>query len=257
MELELDSKLISSRDSRISMRKYPRGYKIDDGSKKYDSVTTLLSKIVFFDQDKQIEKMKSSQSFSTGKYANKTNEEIKKEWAVLGTEGMRKGTLLHEKIETFLKGGTVILDHEFDKFVEWYDKSGLKPFRIEWMIFHEESRIAGCVDCVMKDENGFYHIFDWKRCKKYWTGPSEHCEDVIFSELPNTDSTKHHLQTNMYKYILETKYSMKIKSMNIVRIYPEEPIEIISSPDYQKEVSLFFMKRSNDAIDAIEAIKTS
>ncbi|CAM9948707.1 unnamed protein product [Pylaiella littoralis] len=95
--------------------------------------------------------MRSSIRWEDLKYYSLTDEEIKQLWKKNGEEASAKGTAVHANIESFYNG----MPHETDskelelfisKFREDYPE--LKPYRSEWIIFDDDSKICGSIDMI-------------------------------------------------------------------------------------------------------------
>ena len=130
------------------------------------------------------------------------------------------------------------------KSIEWYyfiqfikDTPTLKPYRTEWLIYHEDLKISGSIDMIYENEDGTLSIYDWKRSK-----------NITRVNLYNANFWHYALQLNMYKMILEEKYDKKVKDLYLVRLYPDPekveqvkqdldpPYELIKIPILNKEI---------------------
>ena len=89
------------------------------------------------------------------------------------------------------------------------------PYRTEWMVYHEELRLAGSIDMIFENEDGSLQIYDWKRCKEisYDSYYGKAAITSCISHLPDTNFWHYSLQLNVYKNILEIKYG-KMKFLN-------------------------------------------
>lgn len=184
--------------------------------------------------------------------------EVIEMWDAKGVESRDVGTFLHEQIENYLKGEKVTLDYrfeydgeivnykktvsiekEFDYFLDFMRDSGVKPFRSEWRIFDEKNKIAGTIDMICRNGSQF-DIYDWKRSTKaspsaavwqHGTNGLEHIPDISFY--------KYALQQNLYKYILESNYGVKINKMHLVVLHSEYGRYVkYEVPRMDKEVSI-------------------
>ena len=158
------------------------------------------------------------------------SNETKRGWAV----ARNLGILMHKTIETgFNKEGEVDVDEkiekEFDYFLDWYcekESIGWDIYRTEWKIYDEVLKVAGTPDALFKDSEGKYHIVDWKRCK----GINKHAYKNVggdgrsvvpcFTHLLECKYNEYALQINIYKYILERCYDIKIETMRILNCHP-------------------------------------
>tara|TARA_Y100000389_G_scaffold201567_2_gene244574 strand:- start:9840 stop:10691 length:852 start_codon:yes stop_codon:yes gene_type:complete len=194
------------------------------------SVTSIIAKqFAKFEADKVISKMMESVKWNpSNKYYGKTPTQIKKQWNDNGKLSRDAGNLVHEQIEIYLNAESdeielELADDTFCRFQEWDESRGWTPYRTEWRIFDEESKIAGTVDAVFINENGQYVIVDWKRCGNIdMTNRFEKSTNPSLDHLPNCKLVKYSLQLNLYKYILEKNYGISIAAMYIVNIHPSQ-----------------------------------
>lgn len=151
----------------------------------------------------------------------------------------------------------------------------LEPYRTEWVIFDESIQLAGSIDMLFrsfcdlpddpirtspdwtktklskhefKEGEERFWIFDWKRAKEIKTKYLfKNSEDKYIkldkSYLENCDYDKYSLQLNIYRWILENNYSMKIAGMVLVDIHPNhKTYKTFSVPFLDTEVDLIIGK---------------
>jgi len=245
----LESKNRHKNDTRISFDKKEHNYFVD-GQKIGFSVTAIIDKFfVEFDSGywakrKAMEKLTRDGVVIDEKVLTQAIDEILKKWEEKRRDAAEKGTWLHEKIEDFYNEKYYEeYPIEFSFFKKFHDKyPALTPYRTEWRIFDASVSIAGTVDMVYKKNNGDVFIFDWKRSTKlvdqqgklllkdfkYGLDGLSHVEDNSFN--------RYALQQNIYKYILESNYSVKVSSMNLLVLHPDYKDFIhLSVPEMQKE----------------------
>ena len=195
------------------------------------------------------------------RYANKnkmSQTEVIEIWDAKGVESRNVGIFLHEQIENHLKGKRVLFDYpfeydgeivnykktvsiktEFDYFLDFMQDSGVKPFRSEWRIFDERNKIAGTIDLICRNGSQF-DIYDWKRSTK--TSPDETVWQYGMNGLehvPDISFYKYALQQNLYKYILENNYGVKINKMHLVILHPDYNRYVkYEVPRMDKEISI-------------------
>jgi len=224
-----------------------------DPTSKYTSVTTWNhSHFPHFDADDIIKKMMMGKNWnSKNKYWGKTPLEIKNEWSANAQSVSGAGTDLHFDIECFmnqkiddesitnpthrdllnnyeskLAKGEIQLPNDSEEwqyfllFVRQYPD--LKPYRTEWMIYHEELKLAGSIDMVYELADGSLMIYDWKRAKEITktTGFSKYAITESINHLPDTNFWHYSLQLNTYKAILKDKYNKIITNLYLVRLHP-------------------------------------
>jgi ATP-dependent exoDNAse (exonuclease V) beta subunit len=138
---------------------------------------------------------------------------------------------------------------EWQYFIEFVrDNPDLKPYRTEWLVYHEDVKISGSIDMVYENDDGTLSIYDWKRCKNItrinnfnkFALPPQICH------LPDSNFWHYALQLNTYKAILEEKYDKKIRDLFLVRLHPEaeeKSYELIKLPDLSTEIKDLFLER--------------
>ena len=239
------------RDKHIVFDEEPHIYTIN-GDSNYTSVTTW-NKSMFskFDADAIIDKMMKSAKWNESKYFNMSKEEIKKLWSDTGKEASTLGTNMHENIEKFYNNIDVSDSSiEFKYFMEFYErhKDEIMPYRTEWMIYHEELRLAGSIDMVVIDKKNELHIFDWKRSKEINKIPfgNKSSTNKLIEHIPDSNYWHYCLQLNTYKAILQEKYGVKINALYLVCLHPNNKNNSylkIKVADLQDEVKELFKER--------------
>jgi ATP-dependent exoDNAse (exonuclease V) beta subunit len=234
------------RDERIKFEEASHVYTIDDGKDKYTSVTTVIKPLFDeFNADNVIASMMRSKKWSESKYFGKTVEEIKAEWAQNGAQAAALGTKMHADIEAFYNDEVVVNDTpEFHHFLEFHQGlKTLKPYRTEWTVFDEELLIAGSIDMVYVRDDGDLVIYDWKRVKQIeksnrFAGVGKH---PAIAHLPDTNYWHYALQLNLYKFLLEKNYGVKVAGLCLVCLHPDKPkAEVVHVCDLQTEIAELF-----------------
>ena len=232
------------RDLEITFDEGPHIYTIN-GDSLYTSVTTFNhSHFEHFDADKIINNMmKNSEKWRKNKYYGMTKEEIKQLWNNNGKEASEAGTKMHYDIECYYNGcPNENYSQEYKYFLEFAKiHENLIPYRTEWMVFHEEYKIAGSIDMIFENDDGTLSIYDWKRCKDIakTSNWNKYSHNKLIDHIPDTNYWHYCLQLNTYKYILENKYDKTIKDMYLVCLHPDKKkYEKIKVCDLQNEVKL-------------------
>lgn len=184
-------------------------------------------------------------------------QRIREEWDSKGQESRDVGTFLHQQIENyFLKrpieyeyhyvyqGAFIREDFmvniypEFSYFEDFLREITINPYRSEWRIFDRTLKLAGTIDLISKNEDGSYNIYDWKRSSRlYQSNPYQSGLGRLCS-LEDTPRNHYFLQQNLYKYILENQYGLRIHSMYLVGLHPSfGSFELIDVPEMKKEIS--------------------
>jgi len=239
----LSEKNKHDRDLMITFEEGPHIYTIN-GDSSYTSVTTFNHKhFDVFDADKIIDNMMNSHKWKSNKYFGMSKNEIKELWKNNGKNAAEAGTKLHYDIECFYNNSPNINDTDEYRFFLRFsvNHNNLTPYRTEWMIFHENYKIAGSIDMVFQNEDGTLSIYDWKRCKDIQKTSSwnKFSKNDLISHIPDTNYWHYCLQLNTYKFILEDKYDKVIKDMYLICLHPEKSdYEKIKVCDLQDEVKL-------------------
>ena len=262
MALTINEKNAHPRDSLIEFDPIPHKYTCK-GDANYMSVTTWLhSHFKQFDADAVIAKMMSNpKKWPTSPYYGQTPDQIKAQWNKNRDEAAAAGTAMHAAIEEYSirpgpphlaeTGASPHTPHLGEKdspetssqenaevLAETGGSGGnphfnsfilahpyLKPYRAEWMIFHEDVKLAGSIDMVYENPDGTLMIYDWKRCKEIKKNNSfgEFALTECINHLPDTNYWHYALQLNTYKAILEAKYEKKVTQMCLVCLHPNLP----------------------------------
>ena len=214
-------------------------YSRNGKTKILESVTSVVNKCFTpFDADKVISKLLLNKN---GFYAGMGREEIKDKWSRMGKLARREGTALHDKIEKFLGEEEVEIsldDVAMTQFLSWDEYNNLQPVSLEDRVYDEVIGIGGTIDALFQDPEGKYILVDWKRCKKLKN--RNRWDKSISPFLPNLEDcnvSKYTLQLNIYRYIIEKNYDIKISEMRIVNFHPEQSeYEEVIVRDLAKEV---------------------
>jgi hypothetical protein len=216
--------------------------KDETGNAEYISVTTLIERFFPFDLKRYIERK--------AKEENRTEEEVLYEYLLMRDEAAEKGTYLHNQIENYLIGNKFDSDSkEFMMFLDFYNKEikqrNLKFNSAEKIIFSNKYNVAGIIDCLFKKNNkDEYVMLDWKRSKKLIIDgrPRIFGYGYALSELSSLDNSsfnRYCMQQNIYKYIVETEYSIKISSMKLVVLHENySDYYIVDVPTMKKETNI-------------------
>lgn len=208
------------------------------------SVTSLIhSYFPPFNAEKVIEKMRASENFNDSKYAEMTDKEIMKKWRDDAETASKEGTNLHKKIEEFYLGSdSSSSEHnqDFKYFLNFNDtiKDQYKIYRTEWSIYVEEFKIAGQLDALfVHKDTGEFLLCDWKRSKEIKMNNKFEKGLGCLAHLDNCNYNHYSIQLNIYKYILENYYGLKISKMMLVILHPnQEDYKTINVADMSAEV---------------------
>jgi PD-(D/E)XK nuclease superfamily len=128
-----------------------------------------------------------------------------REQIVLGSE-------LHKDIEDFYNGikcnKTNADFFQFTNFAE-YAKNilDIEPYRTEWKVYDDDFKLSGTIDMIFRKKNdpSIFYLYDWKRSIKQG----------------DRNNYRYRVQLNLYKFILEKNYGIRIHKMYLVYFHPE------------------------------------
>jgi len=277
-ELHNVLKPLHSHERDENIKFYEKGHKyeiVTDPKSKYTSVTTWNhSHFPHFNADEIIRNMMKGKSWKEGhKYWGLTPEQIKDMWNTNRDNAAGAGTNIHYEIECFMNNpniqpeythkdlyGKYILEESVSKnnSLEWYyflqflkDTPNLKPYRTEWMIYHEDLKLAGSIDMVYENEDGTLAIYDWKRSANItkinaW---NKFALTKCICHLPDSNFWHYALQLNTYRKIIQEKYGKQVTKLCLVRLHPdceEETYELLNVPILEKEITDLFEERKKE-----------
>jgi len=275
------------RDAHIHFEEGPHKYTIQGiagitPESAFTSVTTLVHQhFEQFDAKKIIAGMMRNQKkwndpIANAKYYGKSAEEIEQMWSTAGRDAAMAGTDMHYKIECFYNTepdtaaaapaapapAAADTTPEFKYFLNFNrdcvatEPPKLRPYRTEWTVFHEESRIAGSIDMVYEVIDPaapaaaaaaeVLAIYDWKRCREITktNRANKFATHPAIEHIPDSNFWHYALQLNVYKYILQSKYGKTITDLYLVVLHPEaQNYQCVKLPDLQGEVAELFEER--------------
>lgn len=273
---------VHERDANIVFEETGHKYTINgDPTANYMSVTTWNhTHFHQFNATLIIKNMMKGKNWNeTNKYWGMTEEEIKKQWSDNGQSVAQLGTDMHFKIECFMnmninnvnkgkkvkKNGFCHKDllksyksdsesesesDEWKYFIQFVrDHPELKPYRTEWVIYHEELKLAGSIDMVYENPDGTLMIYDWKRSKEITKINTfkKFAKTKEASHIPDTNFWHYSLQLNTYKAIIEAKYGKKVTYLCLVRLHPNaQSYELMEVPDMSEDIATLFALRKNE-----------
>jgi ATP-dependent exoDNAse (exonuclease V) beta subunit len=105
--------------------------------------------------------------------------------------------------------------------------------------------MAGTIDLVCACPDGTYEIYDWKRSNK--VNPTEVNRWASglngLEHLTDTSYSHYCLQQNLYRYMLERNYGIRISRMNLVVLHPDySSYRIVPVPRMDSEVAIILSK---------------
>lgn len=236
---------INPRDKRISF--YPENHIYTIDNVPVPSASTVISK--FFPEFDAYGK--ASTLSPNNPLFGLPVDEIVKTWRQRGTDAANLGTQLHEQIEKYYLQQPYVETDEFYLFKQFVEEHPhIVPYRSEWRIFDDEYNIAGTIDLISKNGNGF-EIYDWKRSKKVVDTFSGEPITIDtwgnygvgkLSDIDDTSYNRYCLQQSLYRYILEKNYKLRITKMYLVVLYPDYDTYFKVETPYWKDRIEYILK---------------
>ena len=156
---------------------------------------------------------------------------------------------LYEKyMETIGEDVLKTLPLEWQYFIQFVkDTPHLKPYRTEWLIFHDDLKLAGSIDMVYENPDKTLSIYDWKRSKEITriNQFNKFATNKTICHMPDSNFWHYALQLNTYKTILEQKYGKTVNDLVLVRLHPdieEKTYELIPLPNLKREIEELFQE---------------
>ena len=225
------------------------------------SVTRLTEKYFKPFDAVRVSQLVSSTCYSIvgHRYEGMSANDLQKQWADNSDDARTQGHKLHRAIELFFNPDMCIDTEEsqdlhclrqcdeyqqFEKFWSEFQTNRLSegdpvvPYRTEWIIYDRSARVAGTVDMLFKNSDDTYTLVDWKRVKKLDRTGRDRGVGLL-SKYANCNLTKYTFQLNVYRYILENVYGLKIRSAFLVAMHPTRDtyhVEPISKEPFTSDV---------------------
>ena len=185
-------------------------------------------------------------------------EETLKKWERNGQMAREVGTFVHEQTENYFRDGTfattcpftfedqteiISVEKERQHFLRFVSDYDIHPYRQEWPVYDTELNIAGTIDMVCKETNGEFTIYDWKRSSKVVNVLGQPVVEAFGGRksfngisLPDTPFYHYCIQQNLYRYMLEAHYGVKVKAMNLVVLCADNPSYVVVNVPKMDEV---------------------
>lgn len=246
------SDITFEQDGKLSFNEEEHIYSL--GGVEFSSVSNIVSK--FFREFDAL-------SISLKKcYGNELEAaKLRERWESKGAIASQAGTFLHKQIEDYLNGkeipdllcdvsyqGNYVkcsqrldISREWSYFKAFERNTPFVPFRTEWRIYDADARMAGTLDFVCACPDGTYEIYDWKRSNKIDPIESNTRANGLngLEHLTDTSYSHYCLQQNLYRYMLQKNYGLKVNRMNLVVLHPELPTyRVVPIPPMDREISI-------------------
>ena len=174
------------------------------------------------------------------------DSEIVDLWQVQRDHAANAGTWMHAMLENLLNGYQIMpgpMEGELHAAIRVLGTIGdVQAYRTEWCIHAPEEDLAGSIDLVLRfPDRGEFVLVDWKRSSKLREKYNSygHFMKSPLDTVPDCQGEHYRLQLNVYKWILEKYYEIKVARMLVVCIHPNYlPLGFIDDvPDMQESVT--------------------
>ena len=176
-------------------------------------------------------------------------EESLRKWERIGRMAREVGTFVHEQTENYFQKGffeavcpftfegkteIISVEKERQHFLHFVSDYDIQPYRQEWPVYDMELNIAGTIDMVCKADDE-YVIYDWKRSSKVVDASGQPVVEAFGGRrsfngisLPDTPFYHYCIQQNLYRYMLEAHYGIRVKAMNLVVLNADYPTYFVA-----------------------------
>ena len=177
-------------------------------------------------------------------------EETLDKWERIGKMACEVGTFVHEQTENWFRDGSfetscpfsykgktemVSVEREKQQFLCFVCDYGIRPYRQEWPVFDLETNVAGTIDMICREADGTFAIYDWKRSKKVVNAYGQPIVEAFAGKtdlrglnLPDTSFYHYCLQQNLYRYMLQKNYGIRVNSLSLVVLCPDYPTYFVA-----------------------------
>ena len=172
-------------------------------------------------------------------------EEMLDRWDRCRRMASEVGTFMHLQTERYFRDGVfdtvysfvdgeatvpVSIEREKAHFLRFVEEHRIRPYRQEWPIYDLDLNIAGTVDMICREDDGSFTIYDWKRSGKVVDAAGVPLTEGFNGKtgfngisLPDTPFYHYCIQQNLYRYMLQRDYGIRVGGMNLVVLCPDYP----------------------------------
>lgn len=227
------------RDDRVAFDEASHTYFV--AGQEYKSVTTVVADC--------FEKFDAPYWAARKATPEKPAEAWIREWDENARQAREKGTLMHERIERYYLDAPdddiADGDGAYELFRRFAAVTQLTPYRSEWRIFDEDSKIAGTLDFLAVADDGSLELWDWKRTTKVCDCCGNPLTDNRFGKtglgaaaaLPDTSFYHYALQLSIYRLILETRYGLHPVVSRLGVFHPDNGSPYVVEVPYLQEIA--------------------
>lgn len=179
-------------------------------------------------------------------YYGMSFEQVRDQWASVGTEASGKGSVMHAEIERFfnncadwIESALWNVDPDVSpslvRFLDFFQKEiigKIEPLRTEQNIYDEDFEFAGQADFIGRRvewkndpaKKNWILIGDWKRTKKKLREERSYGQMLgCCSSLPDTHLSHYTLQMTLYALIIERRTNLRVQECYLGIFYGANP----------------------------------
>lgn len=178
------------------------------------------------------------------RYGDKMEESLDR-WDRCRRLASEVGTFMHLQTENYFRDGTfdtvfsfvdgkttetISIETEKRHFLQFVEDHRIQPYRQEWPVYDLDLNIAGTIDMICREADGTFTIYDWKRSGKVVDAAGVPLTEGFNGKtgfngisLPDTPFYHYCVQQNLYRYMLQKDYGIRIGGMNLVVLWPDYP----------------------------------
>tara|TARA_X000001036_G_scaffold265450_2_gene246545 strand:+ start:1539 stop:2345 length:807 start_codon:yes stop_codon:yes gene_type:complete len=178
---------------------------------------------------------------------NVSDEDALKNVQKMWDQNRDAGTGMHKCIEELLNNEPVARAAEYavemDQFraaLEEMRADGITPVRTELSLFVEDPQgtpvVAGQLDLLVADEDGDYHIVDFKRTANDLGPFATSYGKRFLNGKPLNDHHKYSLQLSLYSVMFELQTGKRIHACRLLQLHPDlDTYKWIDATDLRQE----------------------
>ena len=184
-----------------------------------------------------------------------TDSEIFTMWEAQKNQAANSGTWMHAMLEYSFNGRSVIpgnMQGELESAKQIIEGLGLlEVFRTEWCIYATEEDLAGSIDLVLRDPVAdMLYLVDWKRSEKLadkYQGFGKFMKPPL-QDVSDCQGEHYRLQLNIYMWILQKYYGVRVAGMKVVCVHPRYLPEgfVDDVPKEQELISVLMQSRRDE-----------
>lgn len=198
------------------------------------SVSNIVSRYFPFDVKEALDNALKSSRNKQSLYYNMSESDILETWR----QARREGLIIHKEIENRIKHQQHPLSAASMLYEEFIKINNLTPLKncCEVQLFDDIYSVKGKIDAVFVNPQNDVYIVDWKRSAKLHTHSRKKAFGIL-QNFPNTNYWKFSVQLNLYRFLFEQQYNIRVCRCFIVIINVNKcSYEVHDVPDMKEYI---------------------